>query len=47
MLENKYNDENFFNKYSEMERSKFGLNAAGEWESLKNILPSFIERITE
>ena len=41
MLENKYNDEKFFNKYSEMERSKFGLNAAGEWESLKNILPSF------
>ena len=41
MKENKYNDEIFFNKYSEMERSKFGLNAAGEWESLKNILPSF------
>ena len=41
MIENKYNDEKFFNKYSEMERSKFGLNAAGEWESLKNILPSF------
>ena len=41
MKENKYNDEIFFNKYIEMERSKFGLNAAGEWESLKNILPSF------
>ena len=41
MLENKYNDEVFFNKYSKMERSKFGLNAAGEWDSFKNILPSF------
>ena len=29
MLENKYNDEKFFNKYSEMERSKFGLSSAG------------------
>ena len=39
MKENKYNDEIFFNKYSEMERSKFGLNAAGEWESLKIYFP--------
>lgn len=41
MKENKYDDENFFQKYSEMTRSKQGLSGAGEWTELKKILPSF------
>ena len=31
MKENKYNDSRFFEKYSQMERSKKGLDGAGEW----------------
>jgi len=41
MKENKYDDELFFQKYSEMDRSVKGLTAAGEWETLKNLLPDF------
>lgn len=41
MKENKYNDETFFKKYSEMNRSQQGLNGAGEWSELKKILPDF------
>lgn len=41
MKENKYDDEQFFNKYSEMERSKKGLAGAGEWSELQKILPDF------
>lgn len=33
--ENKYNDEKFFLKYSEMSRSKQGLEGAGEWSELE------------
>ena len=36
---NKYDDETFFRKYSEMNRSKYGLEYAGEWESFKKLLP--------
>lgn len=36
MKENKYDDKIFFEKYSQMSRSKEGLIAAGEWETLKN-----------
>ncbi|MCI9273880.1 MAG: class I SAM-dependent methyltransferase [Clostridiales bacterium] len=39
MKENKYDNNIFFEKYSQMERSKEGLAAAGEWETLKTILP--------
>ena len=39
MKENKYDNNIFFEKYSQMERSKEGLAAAGEWETLKSILP--------
>jgi SAM-dependent methyltransferase len=39
--ENKYNDEKFFLKYSEMSRSKQGLEGAGEWSELEKILPDF------
>ncbi len=41
MKENKYDDEQFFLKYSNMLRSKEGLKGAGEWPELKKILPDF------
>ena len=41
MKENKYDDLLFFQKYSQMERSKSGLAGAGEWHELKNLLPDF------
>lgn len=41
MKENKYDDNAFFDKYSNMERSKNGLEAAGEWHELKRLLPNF------
>lgn len=39
MANNFYDDRSFFNKYSEMQRSQKGLEAAGEWESFKAMLP--------
>ena len=41
MKENRYDDDAFFQKYAEMPRSAKGLSAAGEWPSLKAILPDF------
>lgn len=41
MKENKYDNEQFFQKYSQMARSKKGLTAAGEWSELQKILPDF------
>ena len=41
MKENKYDNEQFFLKYSEMTRSKKGLQGAGEWYALQKILPDF------
>lgn len=41
MKENKYDHEAFFKKYSEMSRSINGLEGAGEWATLKPLLPSF------
>ena len=41
MKENRYDDEIFFEKYAQMERSKFGLEAAGEWATLRPMLPDF------
>ena len=41
MKENKYDEEKFFKKYSEMNRSKEGLKGAGEWSELQKILPDF------
>lgn len=41
MKENKYNDPVFFEKYSQMERSKKGLAGAGEWYELQKLLPGF------
>lgn len=39
MDNNMYDNRSLFDKYSEMERSKKGLEAAGEWESFKEMLP--------
>lgn len=44
MRENKYDDQIFFNKYSQMDRSIKGLQGAGEWETLQKILPSFKDK---
>ena len=44
MKENKYDDEVFFEKYSQMDRSKEGLAGAGEWETLKELLPGHFNR---
>ena len=44
MKENKYDDEQFFKKYSEMERSKKGLEGAGECHELQKILPDFHDK---
>lgn len=41
MKQNKYDDNIFFDKYSKMERSKNGLESAGEWHELKKMLPDF------
>ena len=41
MKENKYDDPLFFEKYSQMDRSKKGLDGAGEWKTLENMLPDF------
>lgn len=41
MKENKYDNDIFFEKYSQMSRSKHGLSGAGEWETLKKMLPDF------
>jgi len=39
MKENKYDDESFFQKYSQMDRSVKGLEGAGEWHELQKLLP--------
>lgn len=41
MKQNKYDDEQFFEKYAQMSRSKQGLAGAGEWSTLEKLLPSF------
>lgn len=41
MKENKYDNEIFFEKYSQFPRSVEGLTAAGEWHELKKLLPDF------
>lgn len=41
MKQNKYDDDVFFEKYSQMARSQEGLAGAGEWPTLKGMLPEF------
>lgn len=42
MKENKYDQETFFRKYSMMQRSRQGLDGAGEWHTLQSMLPDFL-----
>ena len=44
MKENKYDEEAFFEKYSQMPRSQMGLRGAAEWPTLKGMLPEFAGR---
>ena len=44
MKEDRYDDPAFFAKYSQMPRSRYGLEAAGEWETLRMLLPDFAGR---
>ena len=44
MSKNTYDDEIFFQKYSEMLRSRKGLAGAGEWPALRQLLPDFSGR---
>jgi len=46
MKENKYDNMTFFKKYSEMARSKKGLDAAGEWSEFRKMMPDFNARHT-
>ncbi len=39
MKENKYDHPSFFDQYEKMLRSQIGLEGAGEWHMLKNMLP--------
>ena len=39
MKENKYDDPRFFEQYSQMTRSRQGLQGAGEWRELQKLLP--------
>lgn len=41
MKENKYDNPRFFEAYSNMTRSQKGLEGAGEWHTLKQLLPDF------
>ncbi len=44
MKQNKYDDSIFFDKYSNMERSKNGLEGAGEWHELRKMLPDLRDK---
>ena len=39
MRNNIYDNEKFFDKYSKMARSVYGLKGAGEWQTFKRMLP--------
>ena len=41
MKENKYDNQEFFEKYSRMERSVKGLEGAGEWGQFRKMMPDF------
>lgn len=36
---NEYDEEGFFLRYASMDRSRYGLDAAGEWYQLRNLFP--------
>ena len=41
MVKSPYDNEKFFDKYGQMDRSRLGLAGAGEWETLERLLPDF------
>lgn len=41
MKENRYDDKEFFDQYNQMARSQLGLAGAGEWPTLRVLLPDF------
>ncbi|MBM7690090.1 SAM-dependent methyltransferase [Enterococcus ureilyticus] len=43
-MKNEYDNPHFFDAYSQMTRSKKGLEGAGEWYELKKLLPDFTGR---
>lgn len=40
-MKNIYDNDEFFESYSQMARSQKGLDGAGEWQTLKELLPDF------
>lgn len=40
-MKNPYDKKAFFEKYRQMTRSQKGLEGAGEWKTLKKLLPDF------
>lgn len=44
-MNNKYDDEKFFNEYCKMDRSIRGLQGAGEWETLKKMIPELKDKV--
>ncbi|MBO0440356.1 class I SAM-dependent methyltransferase [Candidatus Enterococcus ikei] len=40
-MKNEYDNPEFFEAYSQMDRSRKGLEGAGEWHELKKLLPDF------
>ena len=44
MKENRYDDQEFFEKYRHMSRSEKGLAGAGEWPLLQKMLPDFTQK---
>ncbi|MWC29368.1 class I SAM-dependent methyltransferase [Paenibacillus sp. MMS18-CY102] len=44
MKQNKYDDQGFFDKYKEMPRSIGGLESAGEWPALKQLIPNLKDK---
>lgn len=43
-MQNRYDDPEFFDKYAQMARSQQGLSGAGEWATLRGVLPPLKNR---
>lgn len=43
-MKNEYDNPKFFEAYSQMDRSRKGLEGAGEWHELKNCSPILPEK---
>ena len=44
MKPNQYDNEEFFQEYAKMSRSRQGLDGAGEWYRFKQLLPSLEDK---